>query len=213
MATDYVLAAQAAVLAARLTRVAGQGRRSVGLCALSLAATALAALLGGTSHGLAPYLKGGMTAALWLATYWSIGLANLLLLAGFVTGAFGRTLRRWLLAAFAVRFLVYAAYLTAHGDFRYVVYDYAGSLAALLALSFHPRLAGPARGGAWMVAGVVASLLGAAVQQSTIALHPAFNHNDLFHAIQMVGLYFFYRAARQLQDAVPLGVSSIGVSG
>ena len=44
------------------------------------------------------------------------------------------------------------------------------------------------------------SFLAAAVQVNGIALHDHFNHNELYHVIQMGGMYLFYRGARVLKD-------------
>jgi hypothetical protein len=48
----------------------------------------------------------------------------------------------------------------------------------------------------WLRAGLWTSLLGIAIQLSGISIHPEFNHNDLFHCVQTVGLYFLFRGAR-----------------
>jgi len=29
---------------------------------------------------------------------------------------------------------------------------------------------------------------------TTVSLHSQFNHNDLFHVVQMIGFYLFYRS-------------------
>lgn len=52
----------------------------------------------------------------------------------------------------------------------------------------------------WLLWGVGVSLLGLGVQQSDIRLRDNFNHNDLFHCIQLGALYLFYRGSRLLQD-------------
>lgn len=52
----------------------------------------------------------------------------------------------------------------------------------------------------WLLAGLFASLAGVAIQQSPLNLHPNFNHNDLYHSVQLVALYLFYRGARLLRD-------------
>jgi hypothetical protein len=44
------------------------------------------------------------------------------------------------------------------------------------------------------------SCLAAAVQFNGIALHQHFNHNDLYHVVQMGGMYLFYRGALILKD-------------
>jgi hypothetical protein len=51
----------------------------------------------------------------------------------------------------------------------------------------------------WLVAGILVTLAGAAVQQSGFP-RGDFNHNDAYHLIQIVGLYFFYRCGLTLRD-------------
>jgi hypothetical protein len=50
------------------------------------------------------------------------------------------------------------------------------------------------------VAGVMVSFAAAGVQQSGFALHQHFNHNDLYHVIQMAGVYLLYRGGRLLRS-------------
>jgi hypothetical protein len=50
-------------------------------------------------------------------------------------------------------------------------------------------------------AGVFVSVAGVAVQQSGWGLHQHFNHNDIYHLIQIVGLYYFYRFALHLRPS------------
>lgn len=200
MITDYALATQGALLGSRLARAAHQGgQTSVGLFSAALLATALAAAVGGTSHGFAPYLTAPTEIGLWLVTYGSIGLANLCFLAGGLWATLAPPSRSWLLAGAAAQCAVYGGWIASHRDFRYVVYNGVVTLAALLLLGLGLRRRGEASGG-WILAGVGVSLLAALVQQGRLALHPQFNHNDLFHVVQMAGLYLFYRAARSLRD-------------
>ena len=53
---------------------------------------------------------------------------------------------------------------------------------------------------AWLIAGVLVSLVAGIVQARRLALHRQFNHNDLYHVIQMVALYAFYRGGALLVD-------------
>ena len=52
----------------------------------------------------------------------------------------------------------------------------------------------------WLVSGILMSLLGGAVQQIGLFRGASFNHNDAYHVIQFVGLYFLYRCGRTLRD-------------
>ena len=51
----------------------------------------------------------------------------------------------------------------------------------------------------WLQRGLYATLAGVAIQQSGWALHTHFNHNDLYHLVQMAGLYCLYRGALTLE--------------
>jgi Ca2+/Na+ antiporter len=41
--------------------------------------------------------------------------------------------------------------------------------------------------------GIVVSAVGIVLMVSRVSLHPHFNQNDLYHVVQMVGLYCFYK--------------------
>ena len=56
----------------------------------------------------------------------------------------------------------------------------------------------PARHGS--SAACLVSLVGGIVQARRVAPHRHFNHNDLYHVIQMVALYLFYRGGALLVD-------------
>jgi hypothetical protein len=75
-------------------------------------------------------------------------------------------------------------------DFRYVMYDLVLTLGVLLGTA----LFGLARGeqsAPFVLSGVLLSLLGAFLQTEGVDLHPRFNHNDLFHVLEMGALYLF----------------------
>jgi hypothetical protein len=47
----------------------------------------------------------------------------------------------------------------------------------------------------WLKRGLYLTLAGLAIQQSGWGFHTHFNHNDLYHVVQMGGLYCLYRGA------------------
>ena len=59
----------------------------------------------------------------------------------------------------------------------------------------------------WLSLAVLVNLAGAAVQMSRVRLHAYFNHNDLFHVIQLVAMVLFYRGATLARD-LPLRARS-----
>jgi hypothetical protein len=196
MATDYLLAATAFGAGMWLWKTAAgaPGR----WWAAAFVATGVAAVLGGTSHGYAPVLDKQTHGLVWRLTYVTVGIANFCILYGASLAVVPARPRRAVLAVLLVRLLVVAAALIVLAQFRYVLYDYAITLAGLLGLA-----AALARrrlpGSGWVVAGVAASALGAAVQLGRIGQGRAFNHNDLFHVVQAAGLVLYARGGRDLR--------------
>jgi hypothetical protein len=111
--------------------------------------------------------------------------------------AFAGRARQALLAAGVLKFAVYAVWIANHDAFLYAILDYAPAMLYVLALQarawFHRE-----ESGRWIVAGILVSFAGAGVQQSGFTIHQHFNHNDLYHVIQMVGIYLLYRGGRLL---------------
>jgi hypothetical protein len=52
----------------------------------------------------------------------------------------------------------------------------------------------------WLYLGLAVSVAGLTVQLSGISLHQHLNHNDIYHLIQLAGLYCFYKGARLMRD-------------
>jgi len=195
VATDWVLAAVAIVLGFRLLRE--KPALSLRLVAASFFSLAGAALLGGAVHGFAPHLDLETRQRLWRFIYGGIGLANLLLLGGIVVAIVPKHFRAVVLLLLGTRFVVFL--LLAWGrDFGFVMGDIALTLLLLLGLGLFFTLVRRRPFAPWLLLGVLVSFVGALAQTERLSPHPFFNHNDLFHVVQMLGLYLFYRAARAL---------------
>lgn len=193
--TDYVLAVQCALLGRRLL-ACQSGRSSVTVWAYALLAVGLAALAGGTAHGFGPRMPEIVSTLLWKATFMAIGMTSLF----FLIAAFRTTLMvRWraIATTFAVgQFVAYAIWMSTHDDFVYVIADYLPAMMVVLVLQSYAAYRWRDPAAPWIIAGILLSFVGAAVQQSGFALHRHFNHNDLYHVIQMVAVVLFYRGAR-----------------
>ena len=148
--------------------------------ALAFLALALAAFLGGTWHGL---LRSDL---LWKATLLAVGVASFGMVAGSAQRATRGLVRSGLTIFAALKLLVYASWMLFHNDFIWVIADTGSALAIVGALHLW-------RFNGWMLAGVGASLAAALVQASGFALHRHFNHNDLYHVVQIAAMLLFYR--------------------
>lgn len=80
-------------------------------------------------------------------------------------------------------------------EFVVVLADFAASM---LFLAVRVIRAGTQPGARWLLAGVALFALGGIVQSAGLAPHPSFNHNDLFHVIQLGGNFLFYLGARRV---------------
>jgi hypothetical protein len=182
LATDYLLTIAAAVFAMRLWRTNRQW-------ALAFLFTAAGSFFGGTYHGLGPVVGLLTATVLWKLTVFSIGLASFFLVLGS-----GRSL---LLVAL-VKLIVYMSWMTVHSEFLWVVIDYGIALLIVGVVQLVRR--GPSM--PWVIGSIVVSVLGALVQMSRLTLHEHFNHNDLYHVIQLVALWLLYRGGKLMNPSI-----------
>lgn len=199
--TDYLLAGLVFYFGLRLLahwrRV---GEPSGYWWAIGFFASAVAAFAGGTYHGFLPYLAPLAAFLLWKSTVFAIGLAALFLFAGAVMATLAGSPRKILLTLAGLKFFVYSIWMTAHDDFRYVIYDYAPALVGICLLAAYAALARRAPFACWLIGGVLVSFAAAGIQMSGLALHAHFNHNDLYHVVQMGAFWLFYRGGLLLRD-------------
>ncbi|HUP62816.1 MAG TPA: hypothetical protein VNA69_20615 [Thermoanaerobaculia bacterium] len=185
LATDYLLCIVASVFAARLWR-------PFRLWALAFLFTAAASLLGGTYHGFVHVLTPLAASALWKATVYSVGLASFFLLAGS-----GRALA----VVAAIKLVVFATWMITHDEFLWVIADYGTTLILVGAVQLVAWIKRRAPSARWVLGSILVSVIGAVVQQQELALHRHFNHNDLYHVIQMVALWLLYRGGALMTTA------------
>jgi hypothetical protein len=187
LATDYALGGVSAWLAVLLFKNA-RLHNSRKFWALAFAALALGAFLGGTWHGLV------RSDLLWKATVLAVGVASFGMLAGSAVATLSGIARKAVLGFAAAKFCVYFIWMLKRDDFIFVVLDTGIAFAAVALLHLW-------RFNRWILAGVAGSVAAALVQASGFALHRHFNHNDLYHVIQIAAMALLYRGARQLKDS------------
>jgi hypothetical protein len=184
LATDYLLAGVTAWLSVLLFR---KKHTSTRFWALAFAALALGAFLGGTWHG---FLQSD---ALWKATVLTVGVASFAMLAGSAIATTSGSSRNLLLTFAMVKLIVYSVWMLRRDEFIFVVLDTGIAFAAVAALHLW-------RFNGWILAGVAVSVAAALVQASGFDFHRHFNHNDLYHVIQLGAMVLLYRGARLLTD-------------
>ena len=201
VATNVVLAVLAFWFAAGLTyRPVAEASASARWLAAGFLATGLAALIGALAHGTDPADGATLRERFWRGALYLTGLIGAATVASVAYFAARGGARMAILAFAAIKLVVFVVRVTRHPEFRVAAVDYGGALGVLLAGAAYMAVRRQAPGMAWLIAGVVVSLVAGIVQARRLALHRHFNHNDLYHVIQMAALYAFYRGGTSLVD-------------
>ena len=206
--TDYALALLTLLWGIRLFRVGQQNRQTSKLLwGLGFLATTSASLWGGTFHGFRHHLGEVLTVVLWKMSVYSVGFASFFMLSAIVLVCMKRPWRHWALGVVALKFFAFAIWMIGHSEFRFVVYDYASAMIVILLLQIYASISRRGKSAVWIVGGVLIGLAGGVIQMKKFYLYEYFNHNDLFHVMQMAAFYLFYRGGKLLDPASQRNVS------
>jgi hypothetical protein len=200
MITDFVIAAMCVGFAIVTERSTESFATARGLWGLSFAFAGIAAMIGGVVHGFVLYLTADSKQRLWKATQRTLGLTALAILVAAVVAFVDGELQRWLVGLAVAKFVWYATVVRKRDDYAIVVLDYGVSMLALVALATIGWVRTSSPASPWLIAGVAISGAAAVVQLKKIAPHRRFNHNDLYHAVQVIALYLFYRGGLLLVE-------------
>jgi hypothetical protein len=201
VATNAVLALLAFVFAVRLAyQSAAEGSAAGGCLAAGLLATGFAALLGAIAHGTDPARDAELRARFWRGALYTTGFVGATSVASAAFFAARGSIRTAILAFAGLKLVVFIVRVARHPEFRVAAADYGGALAIVLVAAAYMAVRRQAPGMAWLIVGVLVSLVAGIVQARRLVLHRHFNHNDLYHVIQMAALYAFYRGGALLVD-------------
>jgi hypothetical protein len=199
--TDLILSILAVYFAVRLGRQHELWHMNVHLY-FSYASwvTGLGALLGALTHGLGRHQSVAVGRLLWRATLLSVGAAAFFLLLGTGYHAFSVQRVHTLEWSGVLLLALYAIIILRDDRFLWAVLFYTAAMLVVLVVMLYDLFFRGLAGSGLVVAGILVSFAAAIVQRSGLTLHRHFNHNDLYHVIQMIGLYYLYRGAMLLQD-------------
>ena len=201
VATDVVLAGLALLFAARLGQRAAVDDSAAGAwLAAALLATGFAALIGAIAHAMDPVGAASLRERLWRSTLYASGFIGAATLVSVAYFAARGGLRSTILAGAFLKLLAFMRRASRTPEFHVAAVDYGIALAILFIGAVVELVRRRAPGMTWLIAGVLVSVVGGIVQARRIAPHRQFNHNDLYHVIQMAALYAFYRGGALLAD-------------
>ena len=192
--TDLLLCVLGLTFGLRLRNGTSRARP---LWSFAFLASSLGSLTGGLYLAFQPSLSPLPLTILWKITATAIGAAGLLLFCGATRALVPQRIARALVIASIVLFVTYLAWMTTHDEFIYMIAFYGTMMLATLVICIVRYRIAP-RACALIVSGIAIAALAAAVQASHIDPFAHFNHNDLYHVIQMVSLFVTYRGAREL---------------
>lgn len=198
--TDLLLGVCNARWGIALLRQGGSQRQySQILWGIGFIAAAVAAILGGISHAVGDQSPSARR-KLWQGTVWATGFTSASMFASTVVACTSQPLKGRLLLGALVKLLAYCAWMASHDKYVFVIIDYGSAMAGVVSLHGPAIMRRSSASSRYILGGVAVSLAAAFIQVRKITLHRHFNHNDLYHLIQIAACYLFYRGGRQLQD-------------
>jgi hypothetical protein len=197
--TDALLAVLAVAGAVHLHRIGARDRWKTNLWTVVLALLATAAGLGAVVHGfeMSPALR----AILWQPIKLSLGLLVALFIVAVVYDLWGPAPARRILPVMIVSGVVFLGITRIWPD-KFLVFIVYEAAAMLFALGGYIRLAWQGRRrGAWLMAGGILTTIAAAAIQAgrlvTFTFIWPFDHNGVYHLIQMAGIVLIVAGLRR----------------
>src|SRR5947207_14099753 len=120
--------------------------------------------------------------------------------------------RKLLLFLAATELAFYTGWMITHDAFIYVIADTGIAMAMVTAMHGWSAMRNRDRASLWMLGAVGVSVLAASVQASGFALRRYFDHNDMYHVIQIAAMVLFYVGAGRLRDHDPAQSRAIRAS-
>lgn len=197
--TDIILALLSFFYAFRLKSLLRSPHLSSKLWMPVFISIGLAALSGAIFHGFKPYLPLPIYNSLRILVLFSLSTTAFLIATSLLAFTLRETsvsyrLLQWLLR---IKLLIFLGIAVIKTEFIVAIADYGSTfiIALFVFTARHKHQASKP-----MILAISISLIAAMVQMLKISPHPSFNHNDLYHVVQMLGLYLFYQAAPKMTD-------------
>ena len=166
--------------------------------AISFITLSLGALLGGISHGFGPMLSKVAKMIIWRLTLLFIGLTALVLLFSVLMIITDGEINIRILPFFVILFGYYNYKVYKNDSFLIAVKFYLPFIVISLACFLYVFIYKGYVGALFISVGLLVSIFASLIQSSKIVLHRHFNHNDLFHIVQMIGMYLMFEGGQEI---------------
>ena len=158
----------------------------------------IGAFFGGTSHGFGPKMTGIYRKVLWRITIIFIGISGIFMAMSSSLFFITENGKYALFITAGVLLILYFLKIRKQDSFRSAVTFYMPLLGVTLvgfSMAFYFQ---NITGALFITIGLIVCITGSLTQLLKISLHEKFNHNDLFHVIQMLGMYLMYRGGMEI---------------
>ncbi len=163
---------------------------------------ALGSLLGAISHGFGPNFPEYISKIIWKLTVASLGWTSFFLVIGSFYFIFPLSVIIWLRWVPIALLVMYHIVIFFNDEFKVAIFFYApGMIFACIGFGYGYLTFGSGSAGI-VCLGLLMSFIAAGVQIKGVTIHKHFNHNDLYHVIQLIALYVIYRGVSNLWDYV-----------
>ncbi|OLS26296.1 MAG: hypothetical protein HeimC2_15400 [Candidatus Heimdallarchaeota archaeon LC_2] len=155
---------------------------------LMFLATAIGAFAGGTAHGFTEYL-GKHQKLTWSIAVQSIGIATTFFELGIIFEYFSGILRTTLILIVVIQLLAYEYWILSKEEIKFsnVIINYGSTTVIGLVYLTIKYIDVQNTEIGYLIIAIVIGFVAAGIQQKGLTLHKHFNHNDIYHIIQMFG--------------------------
>lgn len=198
--TDFILAVITFMFAISLLgKTVETGQLSIKLMGIAFILIALGAILAGIYHGFEPSFANRLGTIFWATTLIIAVSAGYFLLLSIIIAHIGGLVAAVLIVVATLKHAFMVFWLIRHPRFKYAALDQLLILGFLFVVELWYFLSQQASADLWILAGILFSLIAGAVQVKGIKLHRHFNHNDLYHIIQIGAIFCFFRGGLLLR--------------
>ena len=166
--------------------------------AISFITLAVSALLGGISHGFGPMLSKIAKMIIWRLTLLFIGLTSMGLLFSVLMIITNGEINIGILLFFVILFIYYNYKIFKNDSFLIAIKFYLPFIIISLACFLYVFIYRGYTGALFISVGLLVTIFASLIQSSKIILHKHFNHNDLFHIVQMIGMYLMFEGGQEI---------------
>lgn len=176
-------------------------QRSVRWWAIAFFAVAIAALSGSLYHGFYRQLSPAIITLFQGITHVSISVASGTMVMGCFTSVLSGPILTRIIGVIGFKFVLFCHLsLTRENAFIYPVLDYLSAMILVGGITGWAYWIYRISYAGWLVSGISVSAIAVIILALKWTVHPLLSPDAIYHLVQMIALYCFFRGSRRLSD-------------